>query len=167
MGLLNIQVSKMSGALVVASDPIDYRLRAAEGMGADVVVNPDEESLREVVESVSDGYGADVVIATVGSRRVVEESVKLLAKAGKLILFAGTYPPTEISLDPNQIHYHQIQITGSYDHQRHHFLKAIDLISRGRVKTRELITHVFPLERIEEGFRVVEERQGLKVLIKP
>ncbi len=167
MGLLNIQVSKMSGGLVVASDPIEERLRAARRMGADIAVNPGEEDLREVVDSASDGYGADVVIVTVGNGRVIEESARLLAKAGKLILFAGVYPPSEVSLNPNQIHYHQIQITGSYDHQRHHFLKALELISRGRIKVRELITHVFPLERIEDGFRVVEERRGLKVLIKP
>lgn len=167
MGLLNLQVSKLEGAFVVVSDLRRDRVRIAREMGADVAVDSMEESLSDVVESVSDGYGADVAIVTAGDKKVIEESVKLLAKAGRLIIFAGTYPPSDITLDPNKIHYHQVQITGSYDHQRHHFQKAIELISRGRLKIKQLITHVFPLEKIEEGFRVVEEKLGIKVLIKP
>jgi threonine dehydrogenase-like Zn-dependent dehydrogenase len=46
--------------------------------------------------------------------------------------------------------------------------RAIELISEGKVKTRPLITHTFPLEDINEAFQVqMDANESIKVLIKP
>ena len=45
--------------------------------------------------------------------------------------------------------------------------QAIDLVRRGRIRLRELISHTIPLSEWEKGFEVCRERRGLKVLLIP
>ena len=44
---------------------------------------------------------------------------------------------------------------------------ALKLLAAGRINYKAIITHRFPLSRIMDGFRVMEEKTGLKVLIEP
>ena len=81
-------------------------------------------------------------------------------------LFAGTYPADTITLDPNHIHYAQIQLTGSHDFSPADFSAAIRLLSDGTVNTAALISHTLPLESLTEAFEIVDARQGLKVVIE-
>jgi D-arabinitol dehydrogenase (NADP+) len=52
--------------------------------------------------------------------------------------------------------------------QTHCFERALELLSTGKVKVKELITHIFPLEEYAEALNVVlTDRNALKVMIKP
>ena len=76
-------------------------------------------------------------------------------------LFAGFYPPDPIVLDPNLIHYKQINLTGSHD-----FTSALKLIEHGIVDVETLISHRLPLDETATGFDTVDRREGLKVVIE-
>lgn len=167
MGLLHLQVFKLSGARVFSIDLLDQRLELAKSLGADVTINPTKEDPVKVVKDLTDGMGADIVVVSVGNKKAIEQGLKLACKAGKVIIFGGTYPPTEISVDPNYIHYNQIWVTGSFDHTAHTFKRAIKLISEKMIKLRPLISHILPLDELEKGFNIVENKQGLKVVITP
>jgi threonine dehydrogenase-like Zn-dependent dehydrogenase len=47
--------------------------------------------------------------------------------------------------------------------------RAVSLLASGRVDLKPLVTHSFPLEKIEEGFKTFRERIGgaVKVVVKP
>ena len=49
---------------------------------------------------------------------------------------------------------------------KHTYPRAIDLVSKGQVDVRSLVTHHFPLEKAAEAFAVAENREGLKVMIQ-
>jgi L-iditol 2-dehydrogenase len=80
-------------------------------------------------------------------------------------LFAGTYPPATIPLDPNLIHYKQLALVGSHDFTPHDFTTALKLIATGVVRVEPLISHTLPLEETERAFRMVADRQGLKLMV--
>ncbi|MGB9623061.1 MAG: hypothetical protein ACPL07_04370 [Candidatus Bathyarchaeia archaeon] len=72
-----------------------------------------------------------------------------------------------MELDPNLIHYSEINVTGSIDCNLETFERALHLIESGLIKTRPLITHKFGLDEILKGFDIVDHLEGIKVLIIP
>ncbi len=44
--------------------------------------------------------------------------------------------------------------------------RAIELVSKGMVDVRSIVTHRFSLEQTDEAFRVAERREGLKIMIE-
>ena len=49
---------------------------------------------------------------------------------------------------------------------KHTYPRAIDLVSKGLIDVRSLVTHRFLLEDAYEAFRVAERREGLKIIIE-
>jgi len=165
IGLMHLQVARAFGARVIASDPVPERLEKARQMGAEWVVNPETTDLAEFIKDETDGWGVDAAVVTVGSARLVEQVVPLLAPGGRLNIFAGIYPKDQIHLDPNIIHYGEFVITGSADSTPANMHAALNMIESGQVNTEALISHLLPLEELAKGFEIVKNRQGLKVMM--
>ncbi|HDD64907.1 MAG TPA: hypothetical protein ENF61_02205 [Firmicutes bacterium] len=111
---------------------------------------------------------ADRVIVAVGVHQAQEISVELVAKRGSINFFGGL--PKEnpyINLNSNLLHYGEFFITGTHGSTPIHNKIALDILASGKINCENYITHRFPLEKIKEGLKIVEERKGLKVLILP
>ncbi|MEM2003616.1 MAG: alcohol dehydrogenase catalytic domain-containing protein [Nitrososphaerota archaeon] len=167
MGLLNLMLSKLSGARVIVSDIIDERLQKAKYLGADDVINPMRENITTRLREVNDGFGADIVIVCASSTKAIENGINAVGSGGKLLFFAGNITPAEINIDPNYIHYNEITITGSYDHLPRDFTNALKLISLRKVNVKSIISHYTSLIDLPNGLEIAESRAGLKVMIKP
>jgi len=166
IGLMHMQVARSFGARVIASDPVAARREKAQSLGADWVVNPEAVDLGQFIADATAGWGADAAVLTVGSARMVEETVRYLAPGGRLNIFAGIYPKDQIHLDPNQIHYGEWIITGSADSTPENMYRALTLIESGKVQTEALISHILPLEDLATGFELVRNRTGHKIMIE-
>jgi L-iditol 2-dehydrogenase len=81
-----------------------------------------------------------------------------------LNIFAGIYPATPLEIDPNLIHYKELVVTGSADSTPEDMHDALGYIEAGKVNVERLISHQLPLEKLQEGFELVLNRQGLKVM---
>ncbi len=165
IGLMHMQVARAFGAQVIVSDPIPERLSLAKTLGAEWVVNPQEEDLGQFVKKVTDGWGADAIVLTVGSARLVEQLLPMLAPGGRLNIFAGIYPKDEIRIDPNLIHYGEFSLTGSADSTHADFFHSLSFIESGKVNTLDLISHLLPLEELGQAIQIVKNRQGMKVVM--
>ena len=166
IGLLHVQLAKHKGARVIVSELIESRLEMAKELGADDTVCPLKEDAVERVKELTDGRGANTVIVAIGTIKAAQTAIEMAGICGTVNFFAGTYPPGEIPLDPNVIHYKQLVLTGSHDFIPHHFTTALKLIQYGIVKVKPIVSHVIPLEDIASAFDIVAERKGLKVVIK-
>jgi len=166
IGLMHMQVARAFGAQVIVSDPIPERLQKAQALGAEWIVNPEAENLEQFVKDISHGWGVDAAVITVGSSRLVEQTIPLLSPGGRLNIFAGIYPKDDLHIDPNLIHYGEFVLTGSADSAQEDMTRALSFIENGQVNTVSLISHLLPLEQLEEGFQLVKSRQGLKVMIE-
>jgi L-iditol 2-dehydrogenase len=165
IGLMHLQVAKAFGARVLASDPVQERLEKAKELGADWVVNPKETDVATLVKDLTSGWGVDAAVVTVGSARLVEEIIPMLAPGGRLNIFAGIYPKDQLHIDPNLIHYGEFIITGSADSTPADFNVALNMIESGQVNTETLISHMLPLEELGKGFEIVKSLKGLKVML--
>jgi len=168
IGLLHLQVARARGArLVIISEPAAARRAAALALGADIVLDPGAEDVAATARRATGGLGCDVVIVAVGAPQLVPDGLAALRRGGRINLFAGFDPGTSVALDPNRVHYDEVQITGASASSRLQFALALDLLASGRVVSEPLISHVLPLERVNEGLELVRSGAGLKVLIQP
>lgn len=166
IGLLHVQLSKRSGARVIACDPIRDRLEKARQLGADDVISPEQGDVRDKIIEMTGGRGVNSVIVAVGSPETAKLAIEVACISGTVNFFAGTYPPGTIELDPNIVHYKELSITGSHDFTPHDFSTALKLIEHGIVNVQTLITHTIPLNEIALAFDTVAQRKGLKVVVK-
>ncbi len=166
IGLMHVQVARRFGARVIAADLLPARLEKAAALGADWTVNPNDVDLGAFVQDVTGGWGVDAAVVAVGSARMVEQSLSMLAPGGRLNIFAGVYPRDELRVDPNLIHYRECVLTGSADSTPQDNYRALKLIQDGLVDTASLISHLLPLEQLGRGFEMVKHSEGLKVMIQ-
>jgi L-iditol 2-dehydrogenase len=166
-GMIHSMLAKLSGATtVLIADFIDYRLKMAKRFGADVAVNPQKENLVEKMRAATDGRGADVVIVTAPDVKVVEDSVQIVRRGGRILLFAPTQPDQHARLSPHRLFFSEITVVPSYSVSHVETRTALQLISSGRIKAKDLITHRFPLDRIQEGFQTAaKSKECLKVVV--
>jgi L-iditol 2-dehydrogenase len=168
MGLVSIQAAKVAGAkhvICTGTSADKDRLEIAKRLGADVVINVEEESTVEVVKGLTDGLGADVVLEASGSSAARKQAFDMVRRCGKVGLLGLAGKPTDLNLD--KIVEGELDVKGSWGTIWTSWRKALDLLSSGMVRVSPLITAKMPLEEWQEGFRLMEERKALKLLLVP
>jgi L-iditol 2-dehydrogenase len=112
MGLLHVKAAKLSGLKAIITEVDEARKAMAKKMGADRVVDPLKENLHDVVMEETGGIGAQAVFYTAGGVKACEEGIKVLAKGGTIVFYGAIYPKGLMGIDPNNVHYDEINITG-------------------------------------------------------
>lgn len=166
-GIIHTMLSRNLGASqIIVSDLVKYRLEAARRFGADLAINPRSKSLVKKVREITDGMGADMVIVTAPNVKALLEGLDVCRKGGTVCLFAPTSPNEYMRVSPHRLFFSEIKLIPSYSTSHIETRTALKLISSGRIKARELITHRFPLSRIGDAFETAaKEKECLKVVV--
>lgn len=165
MGLLTMVLAGRRGAKrLLLSDPIAERRAMARRLGAAVTIDPTTENLRERVETLTKGRGADVVCEAVGKPELVAEALTLVRPTGVLQLVGVNPKGSRLPLDLWDVHYREIRIHGAFGRGRA-FRRALALMPRLGVKP--LVTARFPLAKTEDAFAHATAGRGVKTIITP
>jgi len=166
-GIIHTVLAKVFGAgKVIVSDLIDFRLRAAQKFGANVVVNPLNTSLKEVVKAETDGRGVDLAIVTAPSLEAYQAGLGVCRKGGKLCVFAPTEPGKFLEISPKELFFNELQIIPSYSTSHVETREALELVKSEKIRVRELITHRFPLLDAAKAFKTaLEDKESLKIVV--
>jgi L-iditol 2-dehydrogenase len=167
VGLLHVQLARLQGARVFASDLIPERLALARELGAWDVVNVAEDNPVQRAQEWTSGRGFHTVIITAGSVSATEQATQMLGVHGTLNVFAVPHGGPGFTVDYRKLYMRELNVIGSNHFSPDTFQTALNLLSWGYVQVKPLISHRLPLERTREGFDIVAERRGLKVLILP
>mgnify|MGYP005842296267 CR=1 FL=1 len=165
IGLQHVQLARVQGARVIAVDLDARRLEAARRLGAHDLVQVGDGDPVERVKALTESRGADAVVVAVGDVKAIKQGIAMAGLNGRVQLFAGTYPPQEMPVDPNVVHYGQLVVTGSHDFTPHHFTTALKLIAYGIVDVKSLISHRFSLEQTQDALETTATRRGLKAMV--
>lgn len=170
LGCIHLQLAKVKGAsrtilVELSRERIDFAKKLAF---PDIVINPSSENAIQRVKEETKGRGADRIIVSCPSGKAQEESVSMVAPRG-IINFFGGLPLDDpfIRFNSNLIHYGEFYVVGTHGSAPYHNELALNLISQGKIRVKELISHRLPLERLEEGLALAESKKGMKVLINP
>ncbi|MGI6083960.1 MAG: zinc-dependent dehydrogenase [Acetivibrionales bacterium] len=166
IGLMHMQLAKIAGAFkTIVSEPNAYRLATAKKLGADVVVDPNNENLEEIVMRETDGLGADVIILAIGVPAMVNQCLKLCKRGGSVNLFAGFSGTGESTIEANLIHYNELNVNGSTAYRRIDYLEAARMVAAQRINLKELVTHKFTIDEFDKAYNVAKSGEGLKIVI--
>ena len=164
IGLLIIQLAKLSGAAnIIATDKLVHRADAAKAVGADQVFLAGDNSQSSQIRAATKGRGVDVAFEAAGAQDAVDASVAAVIPGGKVIL-VGIPDDDKTSFSASTARRKELTIK-LVRRMKHTYPRAIELVLKGLVDVRSLVTHQFPLEQATEAFRVAERREGLKVII--
>jgi threonine dehydrogenase-like Zn-dependent dehydrogenase len=178
IGLGAVQAIKATttGVRVIVIDGTPSRLEMAERVGADDVVDftqgdPVEQVLalvgeQEIPRLGFRGGNVDAVIDCAGAPNSSQQGLEMLKQEdGRLVLVALFEHPGP--LDRNVIVRKHVRLQGSWAWTTADFKRGLDLLTRGVVDRRMLVSHEFALDQAAEAFAVQEQGQAIKVVVKP
>jgi L-iditol 2-dehydrogenase len=167
IGLLALQVARAAGARVVVSGAGGDRARldVARKLGASEVIDVTQDDISRCIRDLTRGRGVDAAIECAGVSATAAACLENLRKRGRWIQMALFGKPVSVDLDA--LTFKEIHYSCSYASTHSSFSTALRLLGEGMVDTEPLISARLPLERWEEGFDLMESRQGIKVLFHP
>jgi len=168
IGLLAVQCAKALGAgKVILTGTRDDRLELGKKLGADSAINTKNEDAVKKVKELTEGYGADLVLIAAGTSDSLEQAIKMTRRGGNITVLAHFECLVTIDIGYavlNGINIHTVRGEGRRSVER-----ALSLMEEGKINGKALITHTFPLEKINEAFDTfINRRDGaLKVVVHP
>jgi L-iditol 2-dehydrogenase len=167
-GLLHIMLAKALGAgRVIATDISPYRLKAAQDLGADAVINAKEDVPARLKE-LNGGWLAELVIVCTGAMSAFAQAMKSVDRGGTLMYFATSNPGETLPVPINEYWRNGITLMPSYGNSPYDGEAALSLIRSGRVPVGKLITHRIGLAEAAQGFQLVAGAgESIKVMVEP
>jgi len=168
IGLMVVQIVRQCGAgRVIIAGTREERLKLAQQLGADIAINVRTENVIERVFELTAGVGADAVLECAGTARSLSDAVEYTRKNGRISL-VGIYGEP-VTINAFKINQGNITLAGSKAEGDRSLAKVAPLMGDGRIKARPLITHTFPLDKVNEALETFVKRLGgaIKVVLKP
>jgi L-iditol 2-dehydrogenase len=167
-GLLHVKLAKALGAgVIVATDINEARLEAAKRFGADSAVRADADDVLKKVREANSGMLADMVFVCAADDSAITQALKSVARGGTVLFFAPREPGSTFPMPLFPLWHDGITLKNSYASCPVDTAAAIELMSRGRVKVDDMITHRLALGEAQMGFKLVASAgESLKVIIE-
>lgn len=153
-----VAIAALAGgcARAIVADLAQPKLDIAAGYQGVIPVNIREKNLVETVDSLTDGWGADVVFECSGSAKAWETIFDLIRPNGAIIIVGLPVAPIPVDIAAASTKEARIESVFRYAHQ---YDRAIALFASGRVDLKPLISGTFPFEESAKAFdRAVEAR---------
>ncbi len=166
IGLFAIAVAKSLGyGKIMAVGRRTDRLKLARDFGADYTFDIDKEDGIEKVVEATGGIGADVVLEATGNPKALEQTFRMSRKDGQVCLAGATLEQSTIS--SSLIVGKSLRVMGSFDYTWLTFERCIQLIASKKVDVNKVVSHKLRLEDVQEAFRLVLNKEAIKVLMLP
>ena len=167
IGQFSHQVAKSAGAttIVCGIGGDERRLALAKELGANHVVNAQEQDLAKLVADLTDGRGVDVAVEAAGANASLKQCLDLVRKGGSLAQM-GLYA-RPVTFDMNLIPMKELKVTGSFSHVPSAWPRAIRLVAEGKVKSGRLITRRVPITDWQSALEAFNARSECKIVVTP
>jgi len=166
MGLLFMKVLKHRGNRVVVVQRSEARRKLALSMGADLVVDPQQEGWENLVIDYTGGYGAEAIFYTAGGASMLNTCLHLAAIGGSILMYAPLYDDAAV-LEADVIHFRELNVVGSIRHDKESAFEAVRLLGSGELDLQGLNLVFEDLERFEEGIeRANEDRNIHRIMFR-
>jgi alcohol dehydrogenase/L-iditol 2-dehydrogenase len=168
IGLLCLLVAQLqgAGATVVAGLTADAtRLRLARELGATHTVDLQREDLTELLQSMGDGLGTDLVVDAAGVAASFATAMASVRPLGEIVKVGWGPGPLGVSLDP--LVQKAVTVTGTFSHNYPVWERVIGLFASRQLDVGPLIGLETSLGRWREAFDDMRRGQVAKAVLRP
>ena len=172
VGLVMISVLRAAGVNhIIAIDGAGRRLEMAKKLGAKTVINFKElKTLEErvaLVKRVSSGIGADFAFQCTGAPMAAKDIYEYIRRGGGMCEMGFFVNNGEYTVNPHfAMCNKEINIVGSWDYSADDYPTTMAFLRQARemnIPIKELITHTFPLDKLNEAMEVNISQAGIKI----
>ena len=161
VGTAAIQIAKMVGCRVFATASSSDKLDRARKLGADILINYEEEKFDRAIRKLTDKRGVDVVVDYIGADTWLQ-SLRSARRGGRILTCGATTGPTP-ETDLRHIFYRQLQIIGSTMGSPKDFSDVMKCVFRGQLKP--IVDRSLPLAEARHAHELIEARKVFGKLI--
>lgn len=167
VGIMAAQLLKVSGARkVLCVDTIDYSFAAAKACGADKTILM-SNTVAERIKEETEGFGASIVIDTVGEPETQRLAFDICKAKGTII---------NVVCNDNEVNaqlfdlYGEKSIVSVANAADMYFYDCLKMLEAGRITVKPLLSDIIPLSKVMDGMDRLLNREvsgAIKVVLKP
>jgi L-iditol 2-dehydrogenase len=166
IGILCLKLLLRQSMKVIIAGTADdlLRLQMAKDLGAFQTVMVDQQDLLTEIMEVTNGYGVDLAIETAGAEKSVVNCLTALRPLGHYVQ-VGHFGKN-LLLPWDHVAFKQLRIDGSVGYTRETWTQTMNILAQGFDST-DIVTHDLPLSEWKKGFNLSEQKEAVKVLLRP
>lgn len=166
VGLCGVIAARQLGAeqIIILGHHRD-RVALAQEFGATDVVSELGDEAIERVRELTNGLGAHSILECVGTEQAMLTAISI-ARPGGAVGRVGV-PQAETMPASQPAFYNNITVGGGPAPVRSYINELLPDVLEGRIEPGRVFDRVVPLEGVPDGYRAMNEREALKVMVKP
>src|SRR5256885_6812817 len=165
VGLLGVLSARQMGAerIIVMSRNAPRQKLAREFDATDVVAERGDEGVARIMD-MTNGIGADSVLECVGTQEAMLQAIRCTRKGG-YVSYVGV--PHGVELNGEHLFFAHVHLHGGPAPVRRFPPPLIDLGWDGKINPGKVFDLELPMAQVAEGYRAMDERRAIKVLLWP
>jgi threonine dehydrogenase-like Zn-dependent dehydrogenase len=165
VGLCGVLAAAQLGAeRIIAMSRHEPRQKLALEFGAtDIVTERGDDGVTRI-RDLTGGIGADAVLECVGTAESMWQAIRS-ARPGGYVGYVGV--PHGVELSGEKLFYRHVGLHGGPAPVRQYLPDLIDRVWKGEMNPGKVFDLTLPLDQVAEGYRAMDERRAIKVLLRP
>jgi len=159
-----LAASQMGAERVIAMSRHEPRQKIAQEFGATDIVAERGEDGEARISEITGGVGADAVLECVGTNASMDTAFKV-ARPGSTVGFVGV--PHGVDLPVRRMFGKNIGLAGGMAPVRTYLPELLEMVLAGTINPGLVFDATLPLDEVAEGYRMMDERRAIKVLLEP
>jgi threonine dehydrogenase-like Zn-dependent dehydrogenase len=160
-----VLAAKQLGAeRVIAMSRHPARQQLAREFGATDIVTERGDAGVARIKELTKGIGADAVLECVGTQESMMQAIHSTRPGGS-VGYVGV--PHGVALNGEELFFTHVRLHGGPAPVRRFLPDLIDLVWSGKINPGKVFDLTLPLDQVAEGYRAMDERRAIKVLLRP
>lgn len=148
IGLAAVRLLKLLGFTpIVLSEPVPVKRELGKLFGADHVIDPRSEDVRQKTREWTQGIGFETILECSGVAENVSLAFELIASGGSLCMISIIFRGVALN-QPMVMNFKEFHFTGSYSNTHEENVQCLTWMAEGKIDARPLISDLIPLEQL-------------------
>ncbi|MEM2921586.1 MAG: alcohol dehydrogenase catalytic domain-containing protein [Candidatus Bathyarchaeia archaeon] len=165
IGILAAQTLTAYGVNVVLTDMVESRIKLAQKISGGTAINIKTEDPVKKIREMSKGKGADFVLEAAATQSALDQAFDIVRDRGTIVTIGTFNRP--VTFNPFfKMTRRELRLISSIGRTWKTWRKMMQLINADKLTLKPLISHILPMEKYEEAFKLAMTPDAMKVALK-